>query len=195
MPSTFQRENNIEAESDRSPGGLCGTGGGGGGRDVHPLSLEGCGRAGDGGPRSAARHARTRRAATRSSAARGRELRHGGAPAGEEKRWSAGEMEKLGRGSSGERGPSLLPQPRASAPCPDQGSTPPAPSGWPRRPEGDRGARLRDHVLARLPARDPRKGTARSFGAPHSEWHEGPAENAGERGRPGAASPAPRPAP
>lgn len=79
---------------------------------------------------------------------------------------------------------------RPRQPALTQGSTPSALTGWPQHPEGDQGARLRAQPLCSAPARDPRKGAARSSGrrAPRSEWREGPRRTrlSGDAGEPQA---------
>lgn len=139
-------------------------------RDVHPLSTEGCRRAGDGGPRSLARaDAECSDAHIGRKRARAPLWRLTG---WEGNRWSAWAMGKLGPRSGGERGAQAPSAAAVSAPRRDKGSTLSALSGWPRRPEGDWGARLRAHLASGFqPETLERDGQV--LGALRSEWHEG----------------------
>lgn len=118
VTSIFNRKINREAEITTSPEpGFAELGG------VHQLSLEGCERARV-TVAHAAPHARTPRAATRSTAARGRGLHYGGTPTGKESGGPSGRRGNWGRGAAGTEAPSLLPQLRASATCLDTGLHP-----------------------------------------------------------------------
>jgi hypothetical protein len=97
VTSIFHRETSREAKIATSPEpGFAVLG------DVHPLRIEGCKRAGDGGPRSPARSdAKSCDAQYGRERARAPLWRHADR---EGKRWSAPEMGKVGPRSGGTRG-------------------------------------------------------------------------------------------